>query len=245
MATIATQMIAALARSGVRRVYGLPGDSLNGFTDALRRDGTIDWVHVRHEEGAAFAASADAELTGDLAVCVGSCGPGNLHRSTGCSRRPAAGSRSSPSPRRSRAPRSAAVTPGDAPAGPVPGVQRLHRARRHPAQMPRVFEIAMRAALERRGRVVRDPRRHRVEGAPGRASRADRASPSAGGTGRGRAAQGRRAAQPGGTSDDPRRRRCGGAHDDVIARPTGWPRRSSTPCAARTPSSTTTPSTSA
>jgi pyruvate dehydrogenase (quinone) len=79
MATIAAQMIGALARSGVRRVYGLPGDSLNGFTDAIRRSGDVTWEHVRHEETAAFAAAADAALTGRLAVCAGSCGPGNLH----------------------------------------------------------------------------------------------------------------------------------------------------------------------
>jgi thiamine pyrophosphate-dependent acetolactate synthase large subunit-like protein len=63
----------------VRRVYGIPGDSLNGFTDAMRRDGTIAWEHVRHEEAAAFAAAAEAALTGELAVCAASCGPGNLH----------------------------------------------------------------------------------------------------------------------------------------------------------------------
>ncbi|MDQ1494093.1 MAG: hypothetical protein QOG69_576 [Actinomycetota bacterium] len=63
----------------MRRVYGLPGDSLNGFTDALRRSGETSWEHVRHEETAAFAAAADAALTGQLAVCAGSCGPGNLH----------------------------------------------------------------------------------------------------------------------------------------------------------------------
>jgi pyruvate dehydrogenase (quinone) len=79
MVTIATQIIAKLARSGVRRVYGLPGDSLNGFTDAIRRSGEITWEHVRHEETAAFAAAADAALSGQLAVCAGSCGPGNLH----------------------------------------------------------------------------------------------------------------------------------------------------------------------
>ena len=60
-------------------MYGLPGDSLNGFTDAIRRSGEISWEHVRHEETAAFAAAADAGLTGQLAVCAGSCGPGNLH----------------------------------------------------------------------------------------------------------------------------------------------------------------------
>lgn len=79
MATVATQLIGALERSGVRRVYGLPGDSLNGFTDAVRRSEGVSWQHVRHEENAAFAAAADAALTGGLAVCAGSCGPGNLH----------------------------------------------------------------------------------------------------------------------------------------------------------------------
>jgi pyruvate dehydrogenase (quinone) len=68
-----------LRRAGVKRVYGVVGDSLNGFTDALRRRKDIDWIHVRHEEGAAFAAGAEAHLTGELAVCAGSCGPGNLH----------------------------------------------------------------------------------------------------------------------------------------------------------------------
>ncbi|SEH87876.1 pyruvate dehydrogenase (quinone) [Mycolicibacterium rutilum] len=79
MATVADHLIEALRISGVRRVYGLPGDSLNGFTDAIRRSGEISWEHVRHEESAAFAAAADAALTGRLAVCAGSCGPGNLH----------------------------------------------------------------------------------------------------------------------------------------------------------------------
>jgi pyruvate dehydrogenase (quinone) len=72
-------MITALQVSGVYRVYGLPGDSLNGFTDAIRRSDGITWEHVRHEEAAAFAATAEAALTGRLAVCAGSCGPGNLH----------------------------------------------------------------------------------------------------------------------------------------------------------------------
>ena len=64
---------------GVRRIYGVVGDSLNGVTEALRQRGDIDWIHMRHEEAAAFAASAEAQLTGELAVCAGSCGPGNLH----------------------------------------------------------------------------------------------------------------------------------------------------------------------
>src|SRR5580698_4026134 len=77
--TIAETIVEALKNAGVKQVYGLPGDSLNGFTDALRRDGTIAWAHVRNEEAAAFAAGAEAHLTGSLAVCAASCGPGNLH----------------------------------------------------------------------------------------------------------------------------------------------------------------------
>jgi len=77
--TVADQMVDTLAAAGVERIYGIVGDSLNGFTDSLRRHGGIDWLHVRHEEVAAFAAGADAHVTGRLAVCAGSCGPGNLH----------------------------------------------------------------------------------------------------------------------------------------------------------------------
>ena len=77
--TAADYMAQALAQAGVRRIYGVVGDSLNGFTDSLRRLESIQWIHVRHEEGAAFAAGAEAYLTGELAVCAGSCGPGNLH----------------------------------------------------------------------------------------------------------------------------------------------------------------------
>jgi len=77
--TVAELIVETLKNAGVKRVYGLPGDSLNGFTDALRRDGTIAWAHVRNEETAAFAAGAEAHLTGSLAVCAASCGPGNLH----------------------------------------------------------------------------------------------------------------------------------------------------------------------
>ena len=72
-------MVTTLKASGVRRVYGIPGDTVNGFMDALRRDGEITWEHVRHEEAAGFAAAAEAAVTGQLAVCAGSCGPGNLH----------------------------------------------------------------------------------------------------------------------------------------------------------------------
>jgi pyruvate dehydrogenase (quinone) len=77
--TIADLMAETLSVAGVQRIYGVVGDSLNGFTDSMRRQKKIDWVHMRHEEAAAFAAGAEAHLTGELAVCAGSCGPGNLH----------------------------------------------------------------------------------------------------------------------------------------------------------------------
>jgi pyruvate dehydrogenase (quinone) len=77
--TVADQFAETLAEAGVKRIYGIVGDSLNGLTDSLRRQGKIAWIHVRHEEAAAFAAGAEAHLTGELAVCAGSCGPGNLH----------------------------------------------------------------------------------------------------------------------------------------------------------------------
>src|SRR5271166_721949 len=77
--SVADQFAETLAAAGVKRIYGIVGDTLNPLTDALRRQGKIEWVHVRHEEVAAFAAGAEAHLTGKLAVCAGSCGPGNLH----------------------------------------------------------------------------------------------------------------------------------------------------------------------
>jgi pyruvate dehydrogenase (quinone) len=77
--SVADLLVETLTAAGVERAYGLPGDSLNGFTDAIRGQGKIQWIHVRHEETAAFAAGAEAHLTGKLAVCAGSCGPGNLH----------------------------------------------------------------------------------------------------------------------------------------------------------------------
>jgi pyruvate dehydrogenase (quinone) len=76
---VADVFIDTLVAAGVKRIYGLVGDSLNGLTDVLRKQKRIEWVHVRHEEVAAFAAGADAQLTGEIAVCAGSCGPGNLH----------------------------------------------------------------------------------------------------------------------------------------------------------------------
>ena len=154
-ATVAEVMVATLKASGVRRVYGLPGDSLNGFTDALRRDGEITWEHVRHEEAAGFAAAAEAALTGELAVCAGSCGPGNLHLINGLF-----------DANRSRVPvlAIAAHIPreeiGDG------YFQETHPDRLFvecsvycelvsvPEQLPRVLEMAMRAALARGGVAV-------------------------------------------------------------------------------------------
>src|ERR1700692_1598601 len=72
-------LVEVLAEAGVQRIYGVSGDSLNGITDSIRRRQDIKWVHTRHEETAAFAAGAEAHLTGKLAVCAGSCGPGNMH----------------------------------------------------------------------------------------------------------------------------------------------------------------------
>ena len=154
-ATVAEVMVETLKASGVRRVYGLPGDSLNGFTDALRRDGEITWEHVRHEEAAGFAAAAEAALTGELAVCAGSCGPGNLHLINGLF-----------DANRSRVPVLAI-------AAHIPRVeigdgyfQETHPDRLFvecsvycelvsvPEQLPRVLEMAMRAALARGGVAV-------------------------------------------------------------------------------------------
>ena len=77
--TVADVITATLHAAGVRRIYGVVGDSLNALTESLRRRGDIRWIHTRHEEVAAFAAGADAQIAGALAVCAGSCGPGNLH----------------------------------------------------------------------------------------------------------------------------------------------------------------------
>jgi pyruvate dehydrogenase (quinone) len=150
--TVAEMMVATLKASGVRRVYGIPGDSLNGFTDAMRRDGSITWEHVRHEEAAAFAAAGEAALTGELAVCAGSCGPGNLHLINGLF-----------DANRSRVPvlAIAAQIPGDEIGSEY--FQETHPQElfrecsvycelvSEPQQMPRVLEIAMRTALARGG----------------------------------------------------------------------------------------------
>jgi pyruvate dehydrogenase (quinone) len=153
--SVADAMVALLKSSGVRRVYGVPGDSLNGFTDAMRRDGGITWEHVRHEEAAAFAAGAEAALTGELAVCAGSCGPGNLHLINGLY-----------DANRSRVPVLAV-------AAHIPeveiGLQYFQETHPQevfreasvycelvsiPEQIPHVMESAMRAALERGGVAV-------------------------------------------------------------------------------------------
>ena len=150
--TVAEITVATLKASGVRRVYGLPGDSLNGFTDALRRDGGIAWEHVRHEEAAAFAAAGEAAVTGELAVCAGSCGPGNLHLINGLF-----------DANRSRVPvlAIAAQIPGDEIGSQYfqeTHPQELFRECSvycelvgEPEQMPRVLEIAMRTAIARGG----------------------------------------------------------------------------------------------
>ena len=79
MTSVATHLVESLAEAGVRRIYGVVGDSLNSIVDAVHKHKRVSWVHVRHEEAAAFAAGAEAQLTGNLAACAGSCGPGNLH----------------------------------------------------------------------------------------------------------------------------------------------------------------------
>ena len=153
--TVADVIVATLKASGVRRVYGLPGDSLNGFTDALRREGEIAWQHVRHEEAAAFAAAGEAahhRRAGRVRRQLRSGQPAPDQRALRREPQPRsrAGHRRAHPERRNRQ----QVLPGDPSAGAVPRVQRLLRAREHPEQLPRVLEIAMRTALERRGVAV-------------------------------------------------------------------------------------------
>jgi pyruvate dehydrogenase (quinone) len=153
--TLADVVVATLKASGVRRVYGLPGDSINGFTDALRRDGDLVWEHVRHEEAAAFAAAGEAAATGQLAVCAASCGPGNLHLINGLF-----------DANRSRVPvlAIAAHIPREEIGGSY--FQETHPEKLFgecsvycelvsvPEQLPRILEIAMRHAIERGGVAV-------------------------------------------------------------------------------------------
>jgi pyruvate dehydrogenase (quinone) len=153
--TISDLIVQTLKNAGVSRVYGLPGDSLNGFTDALRRDGTLSWQLVRHEEAAAFAAGGEAAVTGELAVCAGSCGPGNLHLINGLY-----------DANRSRVPVLAIAA--HIPTAEIGGnyfqethPQELFREcsvycelAAGTTQFPYVLEIAMRSAVERRGVAV-------------------------------------------------------------------------------------------
>jgi len=76
---VAEIFVETLISAGVKRIYGVVGDSLNGLLEEIRKSKSIEWIGVRHEETAAFAAGAQAHVTGELAVCAGSCGPGNMH----------------------------------------------------------------------------------------------------------------------------------------------------------------------
>src|SRR6266403_4710511 len=155
MTTVAESLVATLSVAGIKRIYGIVGDSLNGIMDEIRREGSIQWIHVRHEEVAAFAAGADAHVTGELAVCAGSCGPGNLHLINGlfdC--------------QRSSVPVLAIAA--HIPSGEIGSdyFQETHpeflfKERSYycqlvstPAQMPRALETAMTTAITRRGVAV-------------------------------------------------------------------------------------------
>lgn len=83
--TVAAYIAKTLEQAGVKRIWGVTGDSLNGLSDSLNKMKTIEWMPTRHEEVAAFAAGAEAQLTGELAVCAGSCGPETCTSSTVCS----------------------------------------------------------------------------------------------------------------------------------------------------------------
>ena len=152
---VADVLVEVLAEAGVRRIYGLSGDSLNGITDSIRARKTMQWIHVRNEETAAFAAGAEAHLTGALAVCAGSCGPGNLHLINGlydC--------------HRSRVPVlaiAAQIPSAELGSGYFQETHPEHLFAQcshycelisQPEQMPRVLEIAMQTAISRRGVAV-------------------------------------------------------------------------------------------
>src|SRR5712664_1376164 len=153
--TVAELLVDVLVDAGVERIYGVPGDSLNGITDSIRVRQNISWVGVRHEESAAFAAGAEAHLTGKLAVCAGSCGPGNMHLINGlydC--------------QRSRFPVlaiSAQIPSREIGSGYFQETDPKHLFAQcshycevvsDPEQMPRVLEIAMQTAISRRGVAV-------------------------------------------------------------------------------------------
>jgi pyruvate dehydrogenase (quinone) len=148
---VAELLVETLAGAGVERIYGLSGDSLNGITDSIRAQKKVQWLHVRHEETAAFAAGAEAHLTGKLAVCAGSCGPGNLHLINGlydC--------------HRSRVPVLAIAAQVPSQEIGSSYFQETHPEHlfaqcshycelvSHPEQMPRVLEIAIQTAVSRR-----------------------------------------------------------------------------------------------
>ena len=149
---VADLLIDVLLEGGVQRIYGVPGDSLNGITDSIRTRDSFEWIGVRNEEAAAFAAGAEAHLTGKLAVCAGSCGPGNTHLVNGlydC--------------QRSRVPvlaiaaqvPSAEIGSGyfqeTHPEQLFAGCSHYCELISQPEQMPRVLEIAMQTAISRRG----------------------------------------------------------------------------------------------
>jgi len=152
MKRVADLLVDTLVAAGVDRIYGLAGDSLNGITDSIRPRDNIKWVPVRHEETAAFAAGAEAHLTGHLAVCAGSCGPGNLHLINGLY-----------DAHRSRVPVLAIAA--QIPSGEIGSTYFQETHPEHlfaqcshycelisqPEQMPRVLEIAMQTAIARRG----------------------------------------------------------------------------------------------
>jgi len=152
---VADLLVEVLAEAGVRQIYGVCGDSLNGITDSIRAKKQIQWIHVRHEETAAFAAGAEAHLTGRLAVCAGSCGPGNLHLINGlydC--------------HRSRVPVlaiAAQIPSNEIGSGYFQETKPEHLFAQcshycelvsQPEQMPRVLEIAMQTAISQRGVAV-------------------------------------------------------------------------------------------
>ncbi|QHN04973.1 ubiquinone-dependent pyruvate dehydrogenase [Granulicella sp. WH15] len=152
---VAEIFIETLVNAGVKRVYGVVGDSLNGLTEVIRKNKQIEWLHVRHEEVAAFAAGAEAHLTGEIAVCAGSCGPGNLHLINGlfdC--------------HRSRVPVlaiAAQIPSYEIGSGYFQETHPEHLFKdcshyceliSQPEQMPRVLGIAMRTALTKRGVAV-------------------------------------------------------------------------------------------
>ncbi len=140
---VADLLVEVLAEAGVRQIYGVCGDSLNGVTDSIRGQKQIQWIHVRHEETAAFAAGGEAHLTRRLAVCAGSCGPGNLHLINGlydC--------------HRSRVPVLAIAA--QIPSNEIGSgyFQEYCELVSQPEQMPRVLEIAMQTAISQRGVAV-------------------------------------------------------------------------------------------